>query len=120
VVVAHDGPYRLFEPGVAASHVSVAAMLTLTNDGFVAARDVVLPLEVEQSVTRDLEARDIGSEANSESCDHVPLRGARAPDDRGAEGRVLAHPGIRGDVDIAPRRGWTGRTLGSVTVVRVR
>jgi hypothetical protein len=51
---------------------SLAAMLSLTNDGFVAAQAVTLPAAVGASTSADLRAYDAGSEANTESCEHVP------------------------------------------------
>jgi len=94
-------------------------MLTLTNDGFVASRDVALPAAVGIRTQVELEAFDAGSEENSESCRHVPcfVHGMRMT--RGAEGYVGPHRGIRGDADIPPHRGWTGRVLGYVVVERV-
>ena len=55
--------------------ISVAAMLSLTNDGFVAARSVGLPDEVGASVIVELRAYDAGSEANTESLRARALRG---------------------------------------------
>ena len=100
--------------------ISVAAMLSLTNDGFVAARSVELPGEVGASTTVALLAYDAGSEANTESCAHVPCEVHDVRMTAGAEGRVTRHAGIRGDADIAPRRGWQGSELGTLTITRLR
>ncbi|MEM7023848.1 MAG: spondin domain-containing protein [Pseudomonadota bacterium] len=99
--------------------VSVAAMLTLTNDGFMAAQRLALPRAAGESATVPLLAYDAGSEANTESCDHVPceVHGQRMTE--GAEGTVREHPGIRGDVDIPERRGWQDPKLGQLTVTRL-
>lgn len=99
--------------------VSVAAMLSLTNDGFVAAQAVELPERVGEVASVPLVAFDAGSEANTESCAHVPceVHGRRMTD--GAEGVVGPHPGLRGDADIAAGRGWTGPELGRLTITRL-
>ncbi len=103
----------------AGQRLSVAAMLATTNDGFVAAQDIALPETPEDVVSAALAAYDAGSEANTESCDHVPceVHGRRMPE--GAEGAVRLHPGIRGDADIPPDRGWDGDVLGRVVVRRL-
>ena len=100
--------------------ISVAAMLSLTNDGFVAARSIALPEDVGASTTVELRAYDAGSEANTESCAHVPceIHDQRMTD--GAEGVVTDHAGIRGDADIAISRGWNGPDLGALTITRLR
>ena len=102
------------------SLISVAAMLSLTNDGFVAARSIALPEHVGASTTVALRAYDAGSEANTESCAHVPceIHDQRMTD--GAEGVVTDHAGIRGDADIAISRGWNGPDLGALTITRLR
>jgi hypothetical protein len=99
---------------------SMAAMLSLTNDGFVAARDLALPRAVGASVTAELRAYDAGTEANTESCEHVPceVHGRRKTD--GAEGAVGEHQGLRGDADIPPARQWHAPVLGTLTVTRLR
>lgn len=99
---------------------SLATMLTVTNDGFAALRAVPLPDRAGASVTLELAAFDAGSEANSESCDHVPceVHGQRLTE--GAEGVVAPHPGIRGDGDISERRGWDGQVLGTLTLTRTQ
>lgn len=101
------------------ARLSLAAMLTLTNDGFVAVQQVNLPAIVGQEVRLDLLAYDAGSEANTESCAHVPceVHGKRMTE--GAEGMVRLHPGIRGDADIPPRRGWTKPPLGVLKLMRI-
>lgn len=100
--------------------ISVAAMLSLTNDGFVAARSIALPAEVGASTTVALRAYDAGSEANTESCAHVPceIHDQRMTD--GAEGVVTEHAGIRGDANIAISRGWNRPDLGTLTITRLR
>ena len=100
--------------------ISVAALLSLTNDGFVAARSVGLPEDVGASATFELRAYDAGSEANTESCAHVPCEIHDQRMTAGAEGVVMHHAGIRGDADIAPSRGWHGSELGTLTITRLR
>jgi Spondin_N len=99
--------------------VSVAAMLSLTNDGFVAARSIPLPQQVGASARVPLRAYDAGSEANTESCAHVPCKVHGRRMTNGAEGVVREHPGIRGDVDISLRRRWEGPEPGYVTITRL-
>jgi hypothetical protein len=99
---------------------SLVAMLSLTNDGFVAARALALPAAVGASVSADLRAYDAGSEAYTESCDHVPceVHGRRMT--AGAEGLVSEHPGLRGDADIPAARQWHAPVLGTLTITRLR
>ena len=100
--------------------VSVAAMLSLTNDGFVAARSIALPADVGASTTVALRAYDAGSEANTESCAHVPCEIHDQRMTEGAEGIVTDHAGIRGDADLPLTRGWDGSDLGTLTITRLR
>jgi hypothetical protein len=100
--------------------ISVAAMLSLTNDGFVAARSMPLPADVAATTTVGLRAFDAGSEANTELCSHVPCEVHDQRMTKGAEGFVSEHPGIRGDADLPPSRAWTGPELGRLTVTRLR
>lgn len=100
--------------------VSVAAMLSLTNDGFVAARSIALPAHVGASTTVPLGAYDAGSEANTESCAHVPCEIHDRRMTEGAEGVVTDHAGIRGDADLPLTRGWDGSELGTLTIMRLR
>ena len=99
---------------------SLVAMLSLTNDGFVAAQAVALPPAVGASVSAELRAYDAGSEANTESCEHVPcaVHGRRIT--AGAEGVVSEHPGLRGDRDVPSSRQWHEPVLGTVTITRLR
>ena len=100
--------------------ISVAAMLSLTNDGFVAARSVPLPADVAATTTVGLHAFDAGSEANTELCAHVPCEIHDQRMTEGAEGLVSEHRGIRGDADLALSRGWIGPELGNLTITRLR
>jgi hypothetical protein len=85
-------------------HVSVAAMLVPTNDGFFAVNDRAGP-EGEHTVTVYSPAYDAGSEANDESCAHIPGppavcqgEGFNAARDEG--NFVHIHPGIHGIGDL--------------------
>lgn len=100
--------------------ISVASMLSLTNDGFVAAQSIALPDQVGAAIKVPLRAYDAGSEANTESCAHVPciLHGRRMVE--GTEGVVREHPGIRGDADIPATRRWEGPEPGHITLTRFR
>jgi hypothetical protein len=100
--------------------ISVAAMLSLTNDGFVAARSIALPADVGASTTVALRAYDAGSEANTESCAHVPCEIHDQRMTEGAEGLVTDHAGIRGDADLPLSRGWDGSELGTLAITRLR
>lgn len=99
---------------------SVAAMLSLTNDGFVAARSIRLPQAVGATTSTALRAYDAGSEANTESCAHVPCEVHDQRMTHGAEGVITEHLGIRGDADIPSSRGWIGPDLGKLTITRLR
>jgi hypothetical protein len=112
VTTAFDAPPDLL--------VSVAAMLSLTNDGFVAARSIALPADLGASTTVPLRAYDAGSEANTESCAHVPCEIHDQRMTEGAEGTVMDHAGLRGDADLALSRGWDGADLGALTITRLR
>jgi hypothetical protein len=87
--------------------ISLAGMLVSTNDAFVGLDGFSLSFGlVERSgqLVVDVPAYDAGSEANTESCDHIPgppcgSPGVRVPD--GAEGFVHVHRGIRGQGDLA-------------------
>lgn len=98
---------------------TLAAMLTLTNDGFTAARAIALPARPGQEVFVALLAYDAGSEANTESCAHVPCETHGVRMTVGAEGVVQEHPGIRGDRDIPLRRGWEDPEVGRLALRRV-
>ncbi len=86
--------------------ISVAAMLVSTNDGFIAAR-VMIPAR--GSRTYMVGAWDAGTEANTESCMHVPGPPCGTHDGRmtdGAEGFVHIHRGIRGTGGVPASKDW--------------
>ena len=83
--------------------ISVVGMLVTTNDAFYAASTSVLPFRSTTTVTAL--AYDAGSEANTESCAHIPgppcgNGGVRVTD--GAEGYVHVHAGVHGGADLVP------------------
>jgi hypothetical protein len=82
--------------------VSAATMLVSTNDAFTAVNGAPLP---RRSATHYTPAWDAGTEANSESCDHIPgppcgVHDAAPADD--PEGMVLIHNGIHGGGGLDP------------------
>jgi hypothetical protein len=78
-----------------------------------------LPDHVAATTTFALHAFDAGSEANTELCSHVPCEVHDQRITEGAEGFVSEHPGIRGDADLSPSRGWTDPELGVLTITRL-
>ena len=94
-------------------HVSVAAMLIPTNDGFFAVNDLEGPDEME-AVAVFSPAYDAGTEVNDERCASIPgpsfiecggPGGGGAPG--GGEGYVHIHAGIHGIGDLNPAiRDW--------------
>jgi len=83
--------------------VSVASMLVTTNDGFVAIRGVRGP-NLGTAAHRAL-VYDAGSEANTESCMHIPGPPCGNAEMRvvdGAEGYVHVHAGVHGIADLVP------------------
>jgi len=96
-----------------AKMLSVAGMLVSTNDAFVGLDGLALPFGLFNSsrgMTADAHAYDAGSEANTESCDHIPgppcgNPGMRVTD--GAEGFIHVHRGIQGTGDLdATMKDW--------------
>ena len=80
------------------SHMSVAAMMLPTNDGFIAVTNVPLPKE-KQVLTYLSNGHDAGSEPNDELCSNIPgptCRGQGGSPGVGGEGFVHIHAGIHG------------------------
>ena len=93
-----------------ARYLTVVGMLATTNDGFFASQGIRLPSSKMESV--DALVYDAGSEANSESCDHIPGppcgNPGEAPVEEG-EGFIHLHNGIHGIGDLPPERmDWRG------------
>ncbi len=83
-------------------HLSVAAMLLPTNDGFVALNSVHLPISTNDRMYLPV-AYDAGSEINDELCENIPggddCSGA-GYDEEDGEGYVHIHGGIHGIGDL--------------------
>jgi hypothetical protein len=90
-------------------HISLAAMLIPTNDGFTAAQDVALP-RGRHTKTLYMPAYDAGSEPNDELCVSIPgpvCGGAGSSPGVGGEDYVHIHAGIHGIGDLIPaERDW--------------
>lgn len=85
-------------------HLTMAAMLIPTNDGFFALQDVRLP-RGHHAAEFAVPAYDAGSEPNDELCVDIPgpvCGGTGESPDAGGEGFVHIHPGIHGVGDLAP------------------
>ena len=105
------------------THVSVASMLTPTNDGFVALNGVQGLMG--KTLTFFSSAYDAGSEANDELCSSIPgpffeecggPGGGGAPG--GGEGYVHIHAGIHGIGDMdAGERDWRN-PVAKITIAR--
>jgi len=88
--------------------VSLASMLVVTNDAFVSLNGVRSPNL--GTAVHLVPALDAGSEANTESCAHIPgppcgNGGVRVTE--GAEGYVYVSPGITGEGDDLTASGYT-------------
>lgn len=94
--------------------ISIVSMLARTNDAFVGVSGERIysplnnkPVFIQAGQTKTLFARvyDAGTEANTESCDHIPAPPCNSPKVRvveGAEGLVLPHTGLNltGDLSV--------------------
>lgn len=104
-----------------ASKLTAVGMLVVTNDAFFAANGVDLPRW--GSVTYRAVAYDAGSEANTESCAHIPgppcgNGGVRVT--AGAEGFVHVHGGVHGGSSLDPaQHDWRNPTV-QITITRIR
>jgi Spondin_N len=128
----------LLNPGASASirvrahggfdHVSVAAMLIPTNDGFFAVNGARIPHGRSQTQVLTSVAYDSGSERNDELCASIPGPfftecggpGGGAAPTGGEEGYVHVHAGIHGVGDMSPaERDWRN-PVARITIRRVR
>jgi hypothetical protein len=85
-------------------HVTVAAMMIPTNDGFIAANGVKGPKKKHDTKVVMSPAYDAGSEMNDENCMHIPgpvCGGAGPSPESDGEGYVHIHAGIQGIGDLA-------------------
>jgi hypothetical protein len=103
---------------------SVAGMLVSSNDAFVGLNGYALPFSLfnsSGSMGVNAQAYDAGSEANTESCDHIPgppcgNPGVRVTD--GAEGFVHVHRGIHGTGGLdASAKDWRN-PVASISIKR--
>jgi hypothetical protein len=108
-------------------HLSVAAMLIPTNDGFFALNGVEGP-KGNQTLTLFSPAYDAGTEVNDELCASIPGPfftecggpGAGAMTVGGEEGYVHIHAGIHGIGDlVAANRDWRN-PVAKITIRRIR
>ncbi len=85
----------------AARRITALGMLVTTNDAFFAAEGRAVGFGTNEYAL----AWDAGSEANTESCDHIPGPPCNHPFVRvteGAEGYVHVHSGVHGGADLMP------------------
>lgn len=110
ITVAARGQYRF---------VSLVGMLVTTNDAIVALQGVRGPNFGTGS--HYAIAYDAGTEANTESCEHIPGPPCGNPGMRvteGAEGFVYVHTGIQGETeDLASRYDWRN-PVAKITISR--
>jgi len=104
----------------ARAQVSVLGMLVTTNDAFFAAQGLDLWW---RSTSTDAQVYDAGSEANTESCAHIPGPPCGnpfvSPDEEG-EGFIHIHNGVHGVGDLEPQTSdWRGPGA-RITIRRVR
>ncbi|MHC4220669.1 MAG: spondin domain-containing protein [Planctomycetota bacterium] len=101
---------------------SLAGMLVSTNDAFVGLDGLALSSGFAAAfgaTSVDAPAYDAGSEANTESCDHIPGPPCGSPGVRvtdGAEGFVHVHRGIRGVGDLDDSAKDWNNPVANVTV----
>ncbi len=117
--------------GAPGDRLSFASMLICTNDGFTGVDGMLLPVQVGQTQSRNLNAYDAGTEVNTENwSDLVPpcamLTGFGDQGGTGmsnpalAEGGVIRlHKGIKGVSDLVPGvHDWNG-PVGTIEVTRL-
>ena len=102
-------------------HVSMAAMLIPTNDGFFALNGVRGP-KGQKMLSFESPAYDAGSEPNDELCANIPgpvCGGVGASPNAGGEGFVHIHAGIHGIGSLpAAERDWRN-PVAEITIRRV-
>jgi hypothetical protein len=107
----------------AAPLLSAVGMLVTTNDGFFGLDGFPITGGLWRKSTT-APAWDAGSEANTESCDHIPGPPCGNPFVRvtdGAEGAIVVHPGIQGTGDLAaPEWDWRNPVVDVVVIRRGR
>ena len=102
-------------------HLSVAAMLIPTNDGFFALNGIRGP-KGKQTLSIESPAYDAGSEPNDELCANIPgpvCGGEGASPNTSGEGFVHIHAGIHGIGNLTPAdRDWRNPAA-KITIKRV-
>lgn len=112
----------IFESRLKRPKFSIASMLLPTNDAFVAAESITLPVR-QREKTIYLRAYDAGSEANDELCVNIPgptCGGTPfSAQDATDEGFVYVHNGIHGIADLnASQYTWNNPVM-KVTIKRL-
>ena len=103
--------------------VSVASMLVVTNDAFLARKNIRLPSRSRGKVSYFARAYDAGSENNDESCAYIPGPPCNNPfkkSDVPGEGYVYIHSGIHGIADLAPAAYDWRNPVARITIERIR
>lgn len=105
------------------SHVSVAAMMVPTNDGFIAVNGIHGPLG-KNTRTIFSPAYDAGTESNDESCDSIPgppfACNGEGYNEASGEGYVYIHPGIQGHGDLSSASYDWNNPVAKITIRRIR
>lgn len=104
-----------------ADRFSMAGMLVITNDAFFGANGAPLPRRGSHTLMSP--AYDAGSEANTESCAHIPgppCGNAMVRVTKGAEGYVHIHAGIHGIGDLKPQTYDWRNGVARISIRRVR
>jgi hypothetical protein len=101
------------------NHVSLAAMLLPTNDGFIALNGMRLPYK---SLTQIIPGYDAGSEMNDELCANIPgpQCGGEGLSEAGGEGHVHIHNGIHGIGNLSASDYDWKNPVASVKIMRVK
>ena len=108
------------------NHLSVTGMLIPTNDGFFALNGTAGPVTAGQTVTFYSPAYDAGTEANDESCTHIPgpanvCTGEGFNPSRQGDGNfVHIHSGIHGIGDLSAAVYDWRNPVARVVVTRLR
>lgn len=122
VLLAPGGSVTVHISALPRDHVSMAAMLIPTNDGFFSFQDLDLP-RARDTVTAYSPAYDAGSEPNDELCINIPgpvCGGAGGSPEAGGEGYVHIHSGIHGIGNLEPATYDWRNPVARVTITRSR
>jgi hypothetical protein len=110
-----------------ADRISVATMLICTNDGFLSARNMPVPIGTAGLIVVDLVAYDAGTEVNSQSATDIvppcwtlgPVSGPAGGNGRTAEdGTVALHQGVTENGDLTAAHRWT-KPAARITIRRI-